>query len=174
MRAVRIVLVIVGTLALACLGLLYPALARDEWLHSTWRHGWLLLFLPLGFAAAFIQTIGSEHRTPRLQLPTLAPLITGPRGWRTRIRHLPGMLRGAAVLLGVLALGRPEIPLSAEKSEERGIDIVLVLDLSGSMAAVMDTPQGRPPRRCSRLRAHNPRRLPARGRSARESGRRAS
>jgi Ca-activated chloride channel family protein len=142
MRTVRIVLLMFGTLALAGLGLVYPLIARDEWLHASWRHPWLLFLAPLGFAVAYVTTIGAEDRTPRLTLPALAPLTLGPRGWRTRVRYLPGMLRGAAIILGALALGRPEIPMSAEKVEERGIDIVLVLDLSGSMKAVMDAPAG--------------------------------
>jgi Ca-activated chloride channel family protein len=40
----------------------------------------------------------------------------------------------------VLALGRPQSILRGETEEEKGIDIVLVLDLSGSMAAIMDAP----------------------------------
>jgi Ca-activated chloride channel family protein len=52
------------------------------------------------------------------------------------------MLRGAALVLAVLALGRPQSVLHGETQEERGIDIILVLDLSGSMLAVMDAPRG--------------------------------
>ena len=37
--------------------------------------------------------------------------------------------------------------MSAEQAEERGIDIVLVLDLSGSMRAVMDAPAGTVPKK---------------------------
>jgi Ca-activated chloride channel family protein len=144
-RLVRITLLCLGTLLVAALALVYPLLVESQWLHATWRHGWLLLLLPLGLVVAYAATIASEERVPRLTLPALAPLLAGPRGWRTRIRHLPGMLRGAAVMLGVLALGRPEIPMSAEKVEERGIDIVLVLDLSGSMKACMDAPVGATP-----------------------------
>jgi Ca-activated chloride channel family protein len=50
------------------------------------------------------------------------------------------MLRGAALVMAVLALGRPQNVLRGETEEEKGIDIVLVLDLSGSMAAIMDAP----------------------------------
>jgi Ca-activated chloride channel family protein len=44
------------------------------------------------------------------------------------------------LLLAVLALARPQSVLRGDMQEEKGIDIVLVLDLSGSMAAVMDAP----------------------------------
>jgi Ca-activated chloride channel family protein len=89
-------------------------------------------------------TIGADIRVPRLALPTLAPIVQGPRGWRTKIRDVPGMLRGAAMLMGLLALARPENVLRGEDAEERGIDMVVVLDLSGSMRALMDAPSQAP------------------------------
>lgn len=141
-RALRIAIVVFFTAIVALGALLYPSLARPEIFNATWRHPWFLLLLPVGFVIAWMTTYGAEDRTPRMRLPAIAPLLTGPRGWRTRIRHLPGFVRGGALVLGVFALARPEIPLSAEKAEERGIDIVLVLDLSGSMRAVMDAPAG--------------------------------
>jgi Ca-activated chloride channel family protein len=85
-------------------------------------------------------TLGADARVPHLKIPTVVPLTIGPRGWRSRLRDAPGVLRGAALVLAVLALGRPESVLRGETEDERGIDIVLVLDLSGSMAAVMDAP----------------------------------
>jgi len=85
-------------------------------------------------------TMGNDRRVPVLSMPTIAPMIVGPRGWRTKIRDLPGVLRGAALVLAVVALARPQNVLRGESSEERGIDIVIVLDLSGSMKAVMDQP----------------------------------
>ena len=63
----------------------------------------------------------------------------GPRGLRAKLRDVPGVLRGAALVLGILALARPQDVLRGENAEERGIDIVIVLDLSGSMRAVMDS-----------------------------------
>jgi Ca-activated chloride channel family protein len=45
------------------------------------------------------------------------------------------------LVLAVLALARPQSVLRSETEEEKGIDIVLVLDLSGSMRAIMDAPR---------------------------------
>jgi Ca-activated chloride channel family protein len=91
-------------------------------------------------------TLGADARVPRLGLPTVAPLVLGPRGWRSPLRDVPGALRGAALDLAVLALGRPQSVLRGETEEEKGIDIVLVLDLSGSMQAIMDAaPNGASP-----------------------------
>lgn len=150
MRAFRVAAVIVGVCAFFALAALYPLLARGEWLQATWRHAWLLTLAPVPFVVAWMATFGAEGRTPRMRLATIAPMLGGPRGWRTRVRHAPGLMRGAALLCGVFALARPEVPLSAEKSEERGIDIVLVLDLSGSMRAVMDAPAAAQPRKGQR------------------------
>jgi Ca-activated chloride channel family protein len=143
-RAFHIAIVVLGTVLVTLVALVYPLAAREEVLHATWRHFWFLLLLPVGFVIAWFATYGSDDRTPRMRMPSILPMLAGPRGWRTRIRHVPGFVRGAAIVLGVFALARPIVPLSAEKSEERGIDIVLVLDLSGSMRAVMDAPAGTP------------------------------
>jgi Ca-activated chloride channel family protein len=85
-------------------------------------------------------TLGADSRVPRLGVPAIAPVMLGPRGWRASLRDAPGVLRGAALVLAALALGRPQSVLRGETGEERGIDIILVLDLSGSMSAVMDAP----------------------------------
>ena len=84
-------------------------------------------------------TLAADARTPRLRIATIAPLLTGPRGLRTRSATCPAMLRGAALALALLALGAPaERPPRRATRTRRGIDIVLVLDLSGSMRALMD------------------------------------
>ena len=138
LRAASIVL---GVLAFFALASIYPILARGEaWWSARWASPfWLLAALPIPFVIHRM-TIGADARVPRLSMPTLAPLVLGPRGWRTRIRDLPGMLRGAAMIMGLLALARPQNVLRGEDAEERGIDMVVVLDLSGSMRALMDAP----------------------------------
>jgi Ca-activated chloride channel family protein len=83
-------------------------------------------------------TLAADARTPRLRMSTVAPLLTGPRGFRTKLRDMPGMIRVAAIALALLAIGRPQNVLRGENTDEKGIDIVLVLDLSGSMRALMD------------------------------------
>ena len=140
-RGARATLVVLCTLGVLALGLVYPALARGEaWRSAVWLHPWWLLgALPVPFIV-WKMTLGQDRRVPLLSLPTVAPLLLGPRGWRTRLRDVPGVLRGAALVLAVLALGRPQNILRGESAEERGIDIVIVLDLSGSMKAVMDSP----------------------------------
>jgi Ca-activated chloride channel family protein len=175
-RTVRGVLVGLATVAVLALACVAPILARGEaWWSARWmawpgllaehpstaeslawlaRAGWCVA-LALGVASipyvVWRTTLGADARVPHLKIPTVVPLAIGPRGWRSALRDAPGVLRGGALVLALLALGRPQSVLRGETEDERGIDIVLVLDLSGSMAAVMDAPAddllGGPPAR---------------------------
>ncbi|HEX3771581.1 MAG TPA: VWA domain-containing protein [Polyangiaceae bacterium] len=183
-RWVRGTMVVLATVAAVALGLVWPALARGEaWRNAKWaawpgllgahpstadtlawaaRAAWcgaiVLALLAVPYAL-WRMTLGADARVPRLGLPTLAPLLIGPRGWRTPLRDAPGVLRGAALVLAVLALGRPQSVLRGENLEEKGIDIVLVLDLSGSMAAVMDAPESELVPGVGAKAAHRPTRI---------------
>ena len=151
-RASRIIGILVGTLVFLTLGLVYPTIARgDAWLGAIWTVPFLswmprearlpTLLVVIVLAGALVlwrMTIAADARTPRLRLATIAPLVTGPRGFRTKLRDMPGMVRVAALALAMLAIGRPQNVLRGENTDEKGIDIVLVLDLSGSMRALMD------------------------------------
>jgi Ca-activated chloride channel family protein len=166
----RGVLVGLGSIAVLSLALVAPALARGEaWRSAKWlawpaplgehpstadaigwmaRAGWCVALVVALLAVPYVvwrMTVGADTRVPRLGVPTIAPFARGPRGWRAPLRDVPGMLRGAALVLAVLALGRPQSVLRGETLEEKGIDIVLVLDLSGSMSAIMDAPEGAAP-----------------------------
>jgi Ca-activated chloride channel homolog len=58
-----------------------------------------------------------------------------PVGWRVRFMQLPSALRVCAIVLLGVALARPQRVDTSETLELSGIDIVLVLDMSGSMRA---------------------------------------
>jgi Ca-activated chloride channel homolog len=138
-RVVRGLLITLATLTVLAVAAIYPMVTRgDAWVSAMWLSRWWLLGLGVVPWVLYKATLGADARAPRLSLPTIAPLALGPRGWRSKVRDLPGVLRGSAMVLGVLALARPQNVLHGESSEERGIDIVIVLDLSGSMRAVMD------------------------------------
>lgn len=142
-RVARGTLIGLGTLAMTGIGMIYPIVERGEaWKGAKWVFWYALVALLAVPWVVHKMTLGADGRGPRLRLPTIAPLLSGPRGLRSRLRDLPGVLRGAALVLGVLAIARPQDVLRGENAEERGIDIVIVLDLSGSMRAVMDNPEG--------------------------------
>jgi len=102
---------------------------------------YLLLLLP--FAAAFWLTRRrSRWRDPELGFSALAllPPARGPRAWAAR--HL-GKLRPLAILLLVLAAARPQAGHESREVVSEGIDIMLAIDLSGSMRSEDFRPRNR-------------------------------
>lgn len=156
----RAALALAITLGLAVLGALYPYLMRGAaWLDVTWQSPYLLLLLLLVPVAWVLGTFVQDRRVPRLRVGVVAPLAIGPRGVRAWLRDAPGAARAVALVFFVLALARPVNVLSDQKVDEKGIDIVVVLDVSMSMAAVMDAdpsilpgaPRPQPGKRLTRL-----------------------
>ena len=77
-----------------------------------------------------------SRRSTRPEL-AYAPLsgLQGLQTWRSRYRHSPSWLRYAAYALLIVALARPQSLLQKQDIEAEGIDIMLVMDISGSMLA---------------------------------------
>lgn len=104
-----------------------------------WQRPWvllLLLLLPLLWVR--------RRRQPALILPTFAALRAVGIGLRARLSWLPRALRTLALGLGILALARPVTPAQGGRDlSVEGIDIVVALDLSGSMQAVDFQPRDR-------------------------------
>jgi len=55
--------------------------------------------------------------------------------WKTRFRHLPFILRLLAICFVIIALARPQKRNNEQRSEGEGIDIVICMDVSGSMGS---------------------------------------
>jgi Ca-activated chloride channel family protein len=155
----RGVVIVFGVLFALTVALAYPVGSRPAaWLAATWENWYALFLLPIVPLSLLMSTVGQDRTVPRFRIFSVAPFVKGPRGVRSYLRDVPGILRAAALALGILALARPQNVLRGEESEERGIDIVLVLDLSGSMRALMDGPgvvanrtPGQPATRLTRL-----------------------
>ena len=139
-RLLSFLAMLAGAYALAVAGVLVAAIANGAaWTSAKWQNPWWLLgalFAPP--VVVWAMGVRAEQRVPALKMSTIAPLIVGPRGLRARLRWIPGVLRGAALALSFAALARPENLVKPQEASERGIDIVIVLDLSGSMRAVME------------------------------------
>ncbi len=93
---------------------------------------WLLLLIP-ALVGWYIWKHGKGQTAVRHS--SLAVLKTLPRGWRVRLRFLPFALRLLALALLIVAFARPQTSARGENVYREGIDITLVLDVSGSMLA---------------------------------------
>lgn len=126
-------------LVIALLGVAYPFAARgEELMHARWSEPWALAALVLVPIVFYRAVFGEDRRTPRLRLGTLVPLVVGPAGPRVFLRDVPGIARSVGLALCIAALARPLNTLRPVSTDEEGIDIVVALDLSGSMRAVLD------------------------------------
>jgi Ca-activated chloride channel homolog len=104
---------------------------------------WLLLLLvPLAAVAYAIFLLRKGRRAPMLF--SSGDHFDGlPVGWRVRFRHLPVILMLIALMILIIASARPRTGRTRQIVNTEGIDIVLVLDISGSMAAEDFTPDNR-------------------------------
>ncbi|MDR2885246.1 MAG: VWA domain-containing protein [Rikenellaceae bacterium] len=93
---------------------------------------WLLLLL-LPMIAYYIWQW--RRGGASIQISSTAGVAKAPRTLRWYLRHVPFVLRCAAVALLVVAIARPQSVESGSNSKTEGIDIVLALDISGSMLA---------------------------------------
>jgi Ca-activated chloride channel family protein len=103
---------------------------------------WLLLLLPLPLVLAYLSK-RLEVFEPALRLPRAALARQLKPSYRTRFRHLPMWLSAIALTLIVIALARPQKGLGRDQLTTEGIDIVVALDVSGSMAALDFQPDNR-------------------------------
>jgi Ca-activated chloride channel family protein len=102
---------------------------------------WLALAGPLALAAALWRERGGSAAA--LSFPGASRLRQVRPGWRVRLRHLPAALAAAGIVTGSLALARPQHGMLRESVTTRGVDIVVALDVSGSMAAEDFQPRNR-------------------------------
>lgn len=98
---------------------------------------WLLLMIP-----GLIYDYWRRHRrmVTEVQFSSLQPFHRSPRTIRERMRHVPAGVRFAALAAFMIALARPQSVSDKQNITTEGIDIVLVLDVSGSMLAEDFTP----------------------------------
>lgn len=61
--------------------------------------------------------------------------LPAARSWKVYLRHVPFILRMAIIALLIVVLARPQSTNSWHNSSTEGIDIMLALDISGSMRA---------------------------------------
>lgn len=98
---------------------------------------WLLILL-VPAAAYYIYRI--RRGGAALRISSVAGVLRAPRTIRYYLRHVPFLLRMAAFALLIVALARPQSAEHNTRTSAEGIDIMLALDVSGSMLARDFTP----------------------------------
>jgi len=93
----------------------------------------LLLYIP--FLVALVLALKSKK--PALRIPWLKPFKeANPGGHLAPITSLPFMAHVVGIGLLIFALARPQEGIELLKQKAEGIDIMLAIDLSGSMEAI--------------------------------------
>ena len=62
------------------------------------------------------------------------------RSWKNTFQNIPFILRLLALSCIIIALARPQTKFEEQQSEGEGVDIILCIDVSGSMTAQDFTP----------------------------------
>jgi Ca-activated chloride channel family protein len=103
---------------------------------------WLLVLLPMPILLVLIGR-RLEFLAPRVSLPRTALARALSPSLRARCRNLPAWLSALALTMVILALARPQKGLGRDQVTTEGVDIVVALDVSGSMAAEDFQPDNR-------------------------------
>ena len=101
----------------------------------TFAYPWILYFLILVPALPVWYWMKGKQRQPSITYSSLKVFKEIPASWREKFRHIPVILRTLALFLLIVALARPQSYNSGENIYTEGIDIAMVLDISGSMLA---------------------------------------
>lgn len=99
-----------------------------------WLHPEFLILLPVLLAIAFFVFRRADLRAA-IRLPGVGALRAVPRSLGERLIRLPLILRVLAMGLMIVAMARPQKGEVERKVTSKGIDMVLVVDVSGSMRA---------------------------------------
>lgn len=94
---------------------------------------WVLILIPL-FGVLFVWQ-RSRQKDPTLRFSS-TQLVQGlTPTWKTKFSIVPPVMRALAVVLLLIALAGPRSVLEQTLTSVEGIDIILAIDCSGSMAA---------------------------------------
>lgn len=89
----------------------------------------LLLLIPIVF-----WYVREMHKSDAsLQISSLQKLAVFPKSKKIRLRHIPFVLRTLVIAFIILALARPQASNSWRTENTEGIDIMMALDVSGTM-----------------------------------------
>lgn len=98
----------------------------------TFEHPWFLLGLVALAAVAWMRLRAKETA---IRFSSLTQVRSVPQNLRVRLRNLPLWLRIAGLAVLTIAMARPQI-VDTEVLSGEGVDIMIALDMSGSMNAI--------------------------------------
>lgn len=101
----------------------------------TFAHPHLLWLLTVLIPMAVWYLYRTRRGGAALQISTVSGVVRAPKTLRYFLRHVPFALRCAAVATLIVALARPQQVEHNSRTNTEGIDIVLAIDVSGSMLA---------------------------------------
>lgn len=93
---------------------------------------WLLLIIAPLVAWYFIK---HKNANPSVGISTIKPFVKFGNSWKVWIIHLCFILRLICIAAVIIALARPQSHDSLKNSRVLGTDIILAMDISGSMSA---------------------------------------
>ena len=101
----------------------------------TFAYPWMLYFLILIPLMAVWYWFKGRNSQTSINYSSLNAFRGLKPTWRERLKYLPNIFRMLAVGLLIVALARPQNFQSGQNVYSEGIDIAMVLDISGSMLA---------------------------------------
>jgi Ca-activated chloride channel family protein len=93
----------------------------------------LLLFLIIPFLIYWKFTKGKKQ-VAAIEISSTKGLYNA-RSWKNTVQHFPFIFRVLALSCIIIALARPQTRFDETQTEGEGIDIILCIDVSGSMTA---------------------------------------
>jgi Ca-activated chloride channel family protein len=94
---------------------------------------WFLIFIPILFILIYF--LKRYQKEPTFTFPSKTLLSGVMTSWKVRFQFLPTLIRYVVIVLFIVALAGPRFVRKESVRKTEGIDIVLAIDASGSMAA---------------------------------------
>jgi Ca-activated chloride channel homolog len=109
--------------------------ALMDWKHISFAHPYYFALLLLVPVIVWWQVRNKKKDNPSMRLTTLSGLAKIKPSWKVRFRPILFVLRMLTLVALTVALARPQSSNTTESIDSEGIDIVLSIDVSGSMLA---------------------------------------
>lgn len=103
--------------------------------HLSFVHPEFLLLIILVLLAAAWYIYSFRSRNPVMIFPLTEKLKQFSTGWKRNFIHVPFVLNALAAVLLIIVLARPQSSNRWKDTSAEGIDIMLTMDISGSMLA---------------------------------------